>query len=65
MSKKVYLFPDLARIGIGWTRQYVYRLEAAGRFPRRFKLGDRQVAWSAEEVDRWLAERMANRLQAA
>ena len=60
-ARKIYLFPDLRKIGIAWTRQYIYRLEDAGRFPRRFRLGDRQVAWSAEEVDQWLEERIARR----
>ena len=44
MEGRVYLFPDLKKIGIPWTRQYISRLEKAGRFPRRFRLGDRQVA---------------------
>ena len=65
MTRKVYLFPDFKETGIPWTRQYINRLEAKGRFPRRFRLGDRQVAWPADEVDQWLAERMANRKQAA
>ena len=65
MSRRVYLFPDLKLAGVPWTRQYVYRLEAKGQFPQRFKLGDRQVAWVADEVDAWLAERMASRKQAA
>ena len=65
MTRKVYLFPDLKEIGVPWTRQYINRLEAAGRFPRRFRLGDRQVAWPADEVDPWLAERMAERAEQA
>jgi predicted DNA-binding transcriptional regulator AlpA len=61
MGSTIYLFPDLKKIGIPWTRQYINRLEKKGRFPRRFRLGDRQVAWPADEVDRWLAGRMAER----
>ena len=61
MERKIYLFLDLKAMGIPWTRQYINRLEKHGRFPRRFRLGDRQVAWPADEVDRWLAERMAER----
>ena len=37
------------------------RLEAAGQFPQRVKLGACRVAWVAEEVEAWIEERIGNR----
>jgi prophage regulatory protein len=43
-----------------------WRLEKQGKFPRRIKIGDPdayngRVAWSRNEVEAWLADRMAAR----
>lgn len=46
---------------IGLSNSQLYRLLAAGRFPRPVKLGDRAIAFVRSEVDRWLAERIAER----
>ena len=48
-----------ARTGLG--RSEIYRRIAAGRFPAPIKLGERASAWSAAEVDSWIAERIAAR----
>ena len=37
------------------------RLEAAGKFPRRFKLTDARVAWDEEELKQWMLERLSQR----
>jgi prophage regulatory protein len=39
----------------------LWRLERAGKFPRRLKIGVKRVAWSAQEVNSWLNTRMAER----
>jgi len=48
---------------IGLSRASIYRLEAAGDFPRRRKLGklskSAAVGWLRSEVDEWLASRVA------
>ena len=31
----------------------LWRLERAGKFPRRIKIGTKRVAWSEDEVDRY------------
>jgi prophage regulatory protein len=41
----------------GLSRSSVYRLEAAGRFPKRRKLSARLVAWPRGEVIEWLESR--------
>lgn len=47
--------------GIPYSPQHIGRLEAAGRFPKRIKLGQNRVAWLLSEVEGWLDERIANR----
>jgi prophage regulatory protein len=39
----------------------VARLEAAGRFPKRVKLGQCRVGWIEQEVLDWLQERIQRR----
>ena len=39
----------------------IYRRIAAGNFPAPIKLGERASAWSAAEIDSWIAERIAAR----
>jgi prophage regulatory protein len=41
--------------------QHIARLEAAGQFPKRVRLGACRVAWVAEEVQGWIDERVALR----
>lgn len=39
----------------------IWRMEKAGRFPKRLQLGGNSVGWLEEEIDAWLAERLAAR----
>lgn len=41
---------DLPRLGISVSPSTLLRLEAAGRFPRRIRLGAHSVAWLASEI---------------
>jgi prophage regulatory protein len=36
---------------------HIARLEKAGQFPTRVRLGACRVAWYADEVEAWIAER--------
>lgn len=47
--------------GIPYTPQHIARLEAAGQFPRRIRLGPNRVAWVLSEVDAWVRERIDQR----
>lgn len=49
----------------GLSRSEIYRRIALGDFPRPIKLGERASAWSAAEVDAWIAQRIAARDQGA
>jgi prophage regulatory protein len=35
--------------------------EARGEFPKRVRLGPRAIGWIEEEIDKWIAERAAER----
>lgn len=44
---------------VPYTMAHIYRLEAAGRFPARIKVGEHRVAWRLSEVLTWLQSRPA------
>jgi prophage regulatory protein len=46
---------------VGYCLAHIYRLERAGRFPRRVQLGPRAVGWVEDEVEAWLRERVEAR----
>lgn len=48
-------------LGIPYSFAHIARLEAAGLFPKRVKLGHCRVAWVLEEVLAWIDERIALR----
>lgn len=51
---------DLEAVGIMQTVGQLWRLERAGRFPRRIYIGNR-VAWVPEEIIAYVEERKAAR----
>ncbi|MFZ3191995.1 MAG: AlpA family transcriptional regulator [Moraxellaceae bacterium] len=42
-------------------RSTIYKLVAAGAFPKPVSLGDRRVGWVSTEIEDWIFERMAER----
>ena len=44
-------------LGIPYSSAHIDRLEAAGSFPRRVKLGQCRVAWFLVEVLEWIDTR--------
>ena len=46
---------------ISCSRTTIWRMEREGKFPKHIRLGERRVAWVADEVDAWIAERVAQR----
>ena len=46
-------------LGIPYSPAHLARLEQAGKFPRRVKLGACRVAWRYEEVCDWVNEKIA------
>ena len=41
------------------SKSQMYRLILAGEFPKPYKLSERVTVWSEDEVDAWLAAKMA------
>ena len=44
-----------------YSPQHIARLEAAGQFPKRVRLGANRVGWVESEVLDWLQERIDRR----
>ncbi len=47
---------DVTRV-TGLSRTTVWRLERAGKFPPRMRLGENSVGWLEEEVRSWIESR--------
>jgi prophage regulatory protein len=45
----------------GISKSHIYLLASEGDFPKPIKLGERSVAWVQEEVEAWIASRIAQR----
>lgn len=56
---------DLVRLGINISNSTMLRWEAAGKFPKRVRVGDQSVAWLASEIHQHVATLAANREMAA
>ncbi len=46
-----------------YSPQHIARLEAAGQFPKRVRLGSNRVGWIEDEVLDWLQSRIDARDQ--
>ncbi len=46
---------------IPYSDMHIWRLELAGRFPKRIHLGANRVGWSYRELQEWIAARKAER----
>ena len=58
---KLLRFEDLKGLGISWTRVHLNRLEAAGQFPKKIRLGAKTVRYAEDEILKFLDQRMAAR----
>jgi prophage regulatory protein len=62
MSRETALLPMKIVTGLtSLSRATIYRRIAAGSFPKPINLGGRRVAFSREEVDRWMGNPVAYR----
>jgi prophage regulatory protein len=57
---KLILSGELAKI-IPYSQNHLRRLEAAGDFPKRIRIGANRVAWIKIEVENWIEERVNSR----
>jgi prophage regulatory protein len=64
MTQKLVSKKELRSIfGVPYSFAHIARLEVAGQFPKRVRLGACRVAWIANEVQDWIDERVAQRGQ--
>lgn len=62
MIRKLVSKKELKSVyGVPYSFAHIARLEAAGLFPKRVRLGACRVAWVADEVQVWIDERVARR----
>ena len=54
-----FLTPKMVCDKIALSRATLDRLVAAGRFPSPIRLTERRLAYSAQAVEEWMAEREA------
>lgn len=58
MSQALLRLPDvMARTGL--ARASLYAAIKRGEFPKAIQLGARAVAWPSEDIDAWIAARIA------
>ena len=62
MAKKLARL-DQVRELVPYSRSEIYRLMALGQFPKNIRIGARAVAWDLDEVQAWIAARIASRDQ--
>ena len=61
-QKKLVSKKELKSVcGIPYSPQHIARLEKAGDFPKRIKLGQCRVAWLLSEVEEWIDRRLDDR----
>jgi prophage regulatory protein len=59
--RRLLSLKQLRDLGITFSREHLWRLEAANKFPRRIYLGPQKIAWFEDEIHAWLEERAAER----
>ena len=58
MTQKLVTKKELKTVfGVPYSFAHIARLEAAGQFPTRVRLGVCRVAWYADEIEEWIASR--------
>jgi prophage regulatory protein len=60
IERRVLRKPEvMSRIGL--SDASIYRMEKAGRFPKRIRLGGQSVGWFSDEVDKWFDQKAQER----
>lgn len=59
-GRRILRFPQVKE-RVPYSRMHIDRLEKAGKFPKRIRLGDNAVGWFESEVDAWVEAKAAQR----
>jgi prophage regulatory protein len=57
---RILRFPEV-KSRVGYERTWIFRLEKAGKFPKRVSLGPKSVGWLESEIDAWISDRASAR----
>lgn len=60
MADRIIRKPELLRI-VGVSHPTIWRMEKAGKFPKRISLGKNSVGWLESEIKQWLENMAQNR----
>lgn len=44
---------------VGYSKAWIYKLIAQGKFPASIKIGSRSIAFVESEIDDWISQRIA------
>ena len=58
--EKFIILPQVREI-VPYSASHLWRLERAGQFPKRVRLGGNRVAWLQSEVSAWVESKLASR----
>lgn len=53
-----YLRFPAVKARVSFSRMHIDRLEKAGKFPKRVRIGERTVAWVEQEINAWVEARI-------
>ena len=56
MQDRFIRWPDV-KISTGLSRATIWRLEKAGKFPPRKRIGAKSIAWLQSEISAWMETR--------
>ena len=52
--------PEILR-RVPYSEAHIWRLEKAGKFPRRVRIGANRIAWVESEVNNWVSSKLRER----
>ena len=58
--EKFIMLPQVREV-VPYSASHLWRLERAGQFPKRVRLGGNRVAWVQSEVSAWVESKLASR----
>ena len=62
---RLIAFEELKALGIPYSKVHIWRLEKAGRFPKRVQVGQRRHGWAEDEINQHIAALIKARDRAA
>jgi len=63
-TDRIIMAPE-RRVLVPYSDMHISRLERAGKFPQRIKLGPNRVGWSYCEISEWIEARKSERIVGA